>query len=174
MSYEVFSSEPSHASEALGDLLGSLSGDLMRRAQATGSAYAVWASATGARERAHTMGVYLAEPDDATSPLAKRTLTVYVDSNAIMQDFRTNAELYLMKLSRAGLQLDGIEFRLSKKARPAQEATSLNIDKKPNVSRETISPATQKQLEEQLAKVENPALRASLSRAIGLPPTQNS
>ena len=178
MSYEVWTSDPRSAQQ-LSELLGSMNGEMLRKAKATGSAYASWVAATGSRERTHTMGVYLAEPDDPSNRRHKRTLTVYVDSSAILQDFTTNANLYLMKLERAGLALDAVEFRLSRKQRPTRE-TSSSFDIRPNthpaaqptqepaVSRETRTPEQAAALAARLEQVDNPALRESLRRAIGL------
>lgn len=172
MSYEILHAEPERGLEPLSGLLGSLSGALIARARATGSAYALWAQATGAREHNHTMGVYLAEPDDENNRAHKRTLTVYVDSSAILQDFRTNANLYLMKLERVGLKLDAIEFRLSRKIRQAQDSSKTYkspSDVRP-ASHPERTPEQVAELEARLESVENPALRESLRRAIGLTP----
>lgn len=171
MSYEIYIPEPEHHPQELGDLLGSLSGEIMKRGRSMGAAYAVWVTATGAKERSHTMGVYLAEPNDPANHTHKRTLTVYVDSNAIMQDLRTNAELYLLKLARAGMALDGIEFRLSKKQRTPLPDSEGESEPAQNVSKETRKPFTSEEkaeLKERLDRMGNEELRDSFIKAMGI------
>jgi len=102
--------------EPLSELMDKLTGAIAGRANPSLRALAVWRAATGKRERDHTVGVYLAEPDDPRNGRKIRYLTVYVDSSALLQDFSTNSELYVIKLARQGLEVADVQFRLSRRA----------------------------------------------------------
>ena len=127
MSYEVFDpNAPRRDGRAaqpkkLSDLLGQTSNGLITRAGSSVASLAAWHAAVGARERDHTRAVYLAEPDDPKNRSGVRTLVVYVDSNSVLQDFRTNAELYQLKLAHYGLTVDRLDFRLSNKPPVSRE-----------------------------------------------------
>ena len=108
----------------IGQLVGTTTAELLARAKPTAAATVAWHQAVTSRESAHTMAVHLAEPDDPNNRKHVRVITVYVDSNAILQDFRTNANLYLMKLERVGLRVDEIAFRLSRKAGASRETST--------------------------------------------------
>jgi len=102
--------------EPLSELMDKLTGAIAGRANPSLRALAAWRAATGKRERDHTVGVYLAEPDDPRNGRKIRYLTVYVDSSALLQDFSTNSELYVIKLARQGLEVADVQFRLSRRA----------------------------------------------------------
>lgn len=129
MSYEIFDPNAPRKdgrdarARTLGDLLGQASNSLMTRAGSSVAALAAWHDATGAREHAHTRAVYLAEADDPQNRSGLRTLVVYVDTSSVLQDFRTNAELYQMKLGHVGLPVQKLEFRLSRKSSTVSRET---------------------------------------------------
>jgi hypothetical protein len=97
---------------SLEELLPSAAGHaLSSRLGAARLANRAWREANGDRERAHTTGVALVAPrGNATDP----RMVVYVDSNVLLSDFRTNTDLYLARLARWGIALSGLEFRLSR------------------------------------------------------------
>ena len=101
--------------ESIGDLLSRVvDGEMRGRMSAAQRAAAAWYGANGDIERAHTTGVFLKKPkrEDA-API----LGVYVDSHARLTDFTVNREIYLARLHNAGLELSGIEFRLTRRDR---------------------------------------------------------
>lgn len=84
----------------------------------------VWNSIAGNVGRKHTQGLYLEKPkaDKSTGKSKlfqpKKTypiLHVYLDSNALIQDFSTDAALYQAKMAQAGFPVQKIVFQLSKK-----------------------------------------------------------
>lgn len=101
--------------ESIGDLLSHVVGGEMRgRMSAAQRAAAAWYGANGDIERAHTTGVFLKKPKrEGAAPI----LGVYVDSHARLTDFTVNREIYLARLHNAGLELSGIEFRLTRRDR---------------------------------------------------------
>lgn len=81
------------------------------RIRKTYQALRAWRACNGDKERAHTTGVYLAP---SKSGVPEPHLVVYVDSNVLLSDFRTNADIYLGRLANGGFAVSGIEFRLSR------------------------------------------------------------
>lgn len=82
----------------------------------------LWRTANGDVERAHTTGVYLRKPPCESLP---PVLGVYVDSHARLSDFNANKEIYLTRLAGVGLEVSGIEFRLTRWPTP-QEGSGLH------------------------------------------------
>lgn len=100
--------QPRDVASLLTQVLGS---DVYVRARQLKRAAQAWHEANGDQERSHTKAVFLAPPrGSATTP----RLVVYVDSNVLLADFRTNADLYLGRLSNWGFSISGIDFRLSR------------------------------------------------------------
>lgn len=83
-----------------------------------------WYSANGAFEHRHTCGVFLKQDDNQQKP---PVLYVYLDNNAIMQDFTTNKDIYLIRLHHAGFELSDIQFRLSKTQKHKSAGTDAQI-----------------------------------------------
>lgn len=102
--------------ESLGSFLGSfLSGGFGGRLSANQRAAAIWYRANGDTERRHTTGVFLRRARSAALP---PVLGVYVDSSTRLTDFSASRDVYLARLANAGLELSGIEFRLTRSPRP--------------------------------------------------------
>ena len=101
--------------ESIGEVLSRVVGGEMRgRMSAAQRAAAAWYGANGDIERAHTTGVFLKKPKrEGAAPI----LGVYVDSHARLTDFTVNREIYLARLHNAGLEVSGIEFRLTRRDR---------------------------------------------------------
>lgn len=101
--------------ESIGEVLSRVVGGEMRgRMSAAQRAAAAWYGANGDIERAHTTGVFLKKAKrEGAAPI----LGVYVDSHARLTDFTVNREIYLARLHNAGLELSGIEFRLTRRDR---------------------------------------------------------
>ena len=106
--------------ESIGEVLSRVVGGEMRgRMSAAQRAAAAWYGANGDIERAHTTGVFLKKPKrEGAAPI----LGVYVDSHARLTDFTVNREIYLARLHNAGLELSGIEFRLTRRDRAGAQA----------------------------------------------------
>lgn len=101
--------QPRDVASLLTQVLGS---DVYVRARQLKRAAQAWHEANGDQERSHTKAVFLAPPrGSATTP----RLVVYVDSNVLLADFRTNADLYLGRLANWGFSISGIDFRLSRR-----------------------------------------------------------
>lgn len=107
-----------HPETSVRDLMAQVMGQSIRKGlSANQRAALAWNECNGDRERAHTRGVVLVDPKKGSS---SPRMIVYVDSNVLLADFRTNAELYLGRLAMWGLQVSALEFRLSRDAgRPA-------------------------------------------------------
>ncbi len=101
--------------ESIGEVLSRVVGGEMRgRMSAAQRAAAAWYGANGDIERAHTTGVFLKKAKrEGAAPI----LGVYVDSHARLTDFTVNREIYLARLHNAGLEVSGIEFRLTRRDR---------------------------------------------------------
>ena len=106
--------------ESIGEVLSRVvGGEMHGRMSAAQRAAAAWYGANGDIERAHTTGVFLKKPKrEGAAPI----LGVYVDSHARLTDFTVNREIYLARLHNAGLELSGIEFRLTRRDRAGAQA----------------------------------------------------
>ncbi len=118
-------------SASVGSLMEGLLGGagLSRKMSANQRASMAWMRANGDIERKHTTGVFLKEPANRRLP---PVLGVYVDSHARLSDFNANKEIYLARLHNTGLEVSGIEFRLTRRPRekcpepePAQNSSPL-------------------------------------------------
>lgn len=148
-----------HAGDVIRHVVGSLSSAGEHRMQS--GVWLVWNQVNGDVERAHTTGIYVAEPRrGALDP----ELTVYVDSPSFMTDFSANHEVYLARLENAGLRFSRIEFRLSKRGFPKREGE--NVRSAP-VKRELpeLAPNEEREVEE-LCSALPESLRASVSQAM--------
>lgn len=93
--------------------------------------YMLWYKVNGNFERKHTCGLFLKEPSGKEQ---YPTLIVYIDKNVVMQDFRTNKGIYLIRLKAQGLILRDIQFVLTKNPRPKykkEEETKKKEEKMP-------------------------------------------
>jgi hypothetical protein len=96
---------------SLAELLGSVLGPSQARIRDIQRAWQVWNHVNGDKERLHTTGVTLSTSHaDTRAP----RLIVYVDSNVLLSDFRTNTDLYLGRLANQHFMVSGIDFRLSR------------------------------------------------------------
>lgn len=159
-------------SSSLSDVLGGIVDDqLMGRLSRGQRAARIWLAANGDLERRHTCGVYVR---DARLAGADPVVGVYVDSSARLTDFRANKDLYLSRLSNAGLAVSDIEFRLSRSRRPlvAEEKgkTDGHAARVPNAAVRPLPPLTPAE-EQRVAALSADlpdGLRQSVSRAISL------
>lgn len=131
------STEVSHLLEqVLGTSVFSRANQLKRATQA-------WNEANGDRERAHTKAVFLAPPRaHGCTP----RLVVYVDSNVLLADFKTNTELYLARLANWGFEVSHIDFRLSRAAGRASAETEFFRENKSVYSDKSASKPTSSEL----------------------------
>lgn len=93
-----------------------------------------WFKANGDVERRHTSGVYLKR---AAAPSLPPVLVVYVDSHSRLTDFMANREIYLVRLAAVGLEVSGVEFRLSREPTPK---TSLPSQVTPSLAATELPP----------------------------------
>lgn len=93
------------------------------------SAGFVWNKIAGDIGRKHTLGLYLEEPkNNPPTHIKLPILHVYLDSQALIQDFSTDSALYQAKMAYEGLPVQAIKFHLSKKTsrierKPPKEAS---------------------------------------------------
>ncbi|HIU23593.1 hypothetical protein [Olsenella sp. Marseille-QA0557] len=99
---------------SIASVLGSyLDNELAQNINVTQNASRAWWRANGDFEHRHTCGVYLKDLSDLDRA---PELYVYIDSNAVLQDFTTNREIYLARLENIGFIVSDVQFRLSKYA----------------------------------------------------------
>ena len=113
--------------------------------------YMLWYKVNGNFERKHTTGLYLKEP---VGKEQYPTLIVYIDKNIVMQDFRTNKQIYLIRLKAEGLILRDIEFLLSKPGHKSRKPVEIEPMKKKKKKLPELT-------EEEMAQIES--LTADLS-----------
>lgn len=105
---------------SIASVLGSyLDNDLANNLNVTQNASRAWWRANGDFEHRHTCGVYLKDMSDLDRA---PELYVYIDSNAVLQDFTTNREIYLARLENIGFEVSDVQFRLSKYSRRKTKA----------------------------------------------------
>ena len=90
---------------------GLLNSDLSSGLSDNQKAYRAWFGANGKFEQAHTCGVFL---KDMSAQKRLPVLYVYIDKSGVLQDFTTNKEIYIVRLSHFGFEVSDIQFRLSK------------------------------------------------------------
>lgn len=160
--------------ESMETVLSRFENGLSDRSRPVAGAMRAWLAVSGKRGRVHTRGVYVVEP---TAPGRPRVLKVYVDSNPVVSDMRANSEVYAVKLAHAGLEVDAVEFRLSRKVgmeRGVREVAALEggttntsvRDSRETSQRKPASAAWKKKVGEMLASVESEELRTSLRKAM--------
>lgn len=129
-----------------------------------------WYSCNGDLERRHTTGVYLRAGRGAA---AAPVLGVYVDSHACLSDFSMRQDIYLVRLAAAGLQVSGIEFRLSRREYISAHEVPAKGGKKPQ-ERRLLAPlsSADRSAVAQIASELSPrlpeTLRAKVSRVVEL------
>lgn len=76
--------------------------------------YKAWYTASGERGRRHTKGIYIHnKKQDDELP----SITVYLDSSALLQDFQTDHILYEQRMALTEFHVKHISFKLSRSAR---------------------------------------------------------
>ena len=108
----------------------------------------LWHATNGDFERKHTCGLFLRDPQGKEK---YPTLVVYIDSNVLLQDFRTNKHIYLSRLASQDLLLHDIQFLLSKEDRRGRQ------------KKEKLEEKTKKQLPE-LTNLEMAEIQDEVSR----------
>ena len=118
--YDPLDPAKQHAPTQAGSLVsGYLDSRMLAGASDASRALVTWRRIAGRRAAAHTVAVWLNRPKKGEG---LPELVVYLDGNALMADLTTNAELYVERLSYAGLEVARVRFRLSRKAGQAAAA----------------------------------------------------
>ena len=114
-----------------GDVVASLfGGDAGKRLSETSRAARAWYAANGDRERGHTTGVWLrASGRDGVDPV----MVVGVDSSLLALELGTNKEIYLSRLSWAGIAVSDIRFVPRKRSEGAVRSASAKERKAPSL-----------------------------------------
>ena len=112
--YDPLDPAKQHAPVSAGLLVsGYLDGKAKAGASDASRALMTWRRIAGRRAASHTVAVWLNRPKvEGHLP----ELVVYLDGNALMADLTTNALLYEERLAYAGLPVERVRFRLSRKA----------------------------------------------------------
>lgn len=140
---------------SIASVLGSyLDNEFAQNLNVTQSASRAWWRANGDFEHRHTCGVYLKDMSDLDRA---PELYVYIDSNAVLQDFTTNREIYLARLENIGFVVSDVQFRLSKYSRRKSKQTTVEPhSKSPATSGKLPKPTAEEILEVQQACSELP------------------
>ena len=150
-----------------GDLVSRLfTGESGRRLSETSVAAKAWYRANGDRERSHTTGVWLrASGKKGVDPV----LVVGVDSSLLSHELGMNKDLYLSRLSWAGVRVSDIRFTVSRRSEASERRREAERQKKPPLpeltpsDRMMVERAT-KNLPEGLKESVSHAMCASLRR----------
>ena len=144
-----------------GDIVASLfGGEAGRRLSEASRAARAWYAANGDRERAHTTGVWLrASGKDGVDPV----MVVGVDSSLLALELGTNKEIYLSRLSWAGIAVSDIKFMPHKRSEVATRKEAAKERKVPPLPE--LTPAERARVEEATRGLPD-GLKESVSRAM--------
>ncbi len=126
-----------------------------------GRALSCWRSVCGKRVAKHTVAVWLNRTEANELP----ELIVYLDGNTLMADLTTDAEMYQERLAFAGLEVERVKFRLSRKAGQATESQGQRTKEQPEELPE-LSAFEQVQVEQATSVLDDPKIRAAASEAM--------
>lgn len=126
-----------------------------------GRALSCWRSVCGKRVAKHTVAVWLNRAEANELP----ELIVYLDGNTLMADLTTDAEMYQERLAFAGLEVERVKFRLSRKAGQAAETQGKRSKEQPEELPE-LSAFEQVQVEQATSVLDDPKIRAAASEAM--------
>ena len=112
-----------------GDVVASLFGGAAgKRLSEASRAARAWYAANGDRERSHTTGVWLrSSGKDGIDPV----MVVGVDSSLLALELGTNKEIYLSRLSWAGIAVSDIRFTPHKRAETSNRVVAAKAKKAP-------------------------------------------
>ena len=140
-----------------------MSGEAMERASENRRAGVAWYRANGDTERRHTTGVFVR--DDTR---LGRVLCVYVDSNAVMVEFNAMRQMYLVRLHAQGLEVDAVQFLLSREGYSTWMGREEQGDEKPRGELPLLSEAEERDVARLLDTDLPEGLRGSVERAVRL------
>ncbi len=126
-----------------------------------GRALSCWRSVCGKRVAKHTVAVWLNRTEANELP----ELIVYLDGNTLMADLTTDAEMYQERLAFAGLEVERVKFRLSRKAGQDREAQGQRT-KEQSEEMPELSAFEQVQVEQATSVLDDPKIRAAASEAM--------
>ena len=150
------------AGDVVSALFGASGGKRLSEAQLAARA---WYMCNGDRERQHTCGVWMRKSGRVgIDPV----LVVRLDSNLLAQELGTNKDLYLARLSRAGVHVSDVRFVAGQRTRSAERARSERAAPPPpreltQAERERVAAATA-HLPEPLQKSVSRAMCATMAR----------
>lgn len=127
-----------------------------------GRALACWRKVCGKRVTRHTVAVWLNRPEGGGLP----ELIVYLDGNTLMADLTTDAEMYQERLAFAGLEVERVKFRLSRKAGQAAETRAGESAKPEPVELPGLSAYEQARVEQATSVITDDKMRAAASEAM--------
>ena len=108
------------SSQSIAQLMDSMFNEKFSDISTNQQALKAWYMVGGERERIHTIGVFLKEPDQAHIHDFPK-LFIYVDSTSCVIDFNAGREVYCARLEAVGLKLSSVEFKLSRYAQQHKE-----------------------------------------------------
>lgn len=126
-----------------------------------GRALSCWRSVCGKRAAKHTVAVWLNQPKEGGLP----ELIVYLDGNTLMADLTTDAEMYQERLAYAGLEVERVKFRLSRKAGQASERPKQR-NQETVASLPDLSSYERAQVVQATSVIKDPKMREAASEAM--------
>ncbi len=126
-----------------------------------GRALSCWRSVCGKRAAKHTVAVWLNQPKEGGLP----ELIVYLDGNTLMADLTTDAEMYQERLAYAGLEVERVKFRLSRKAGQVAEQPKQQKDE-PAVPLPALNAGERARVVDATSVIKDPKMREAASEAM--------
>lgn len=160
--YDPLDPAKQHEVESAGSVVSSFLDKKMSKGTGeVGRALACWRKVCGKRVARHTVAVWLNRPQGADLP----ELIVYLDGNTLMADLTTDAEMYQERLAFAGLEVERVKFRLSRKAGQPMEAKAKIAASEP-VELPSLTAYEQARVEQSCSVIADDKMRAAASEAM--------
>ena len=116
------------SSQSIAQLMDSMVTEKFSDISSNQQALKAWYMVGGERERIHTVGVFLKEPDQGHKDDFPK-LFIYVDSTSCVIDFNAGREVYCARLEALGLKLSALIFKLSRYAQEHKEKIQTQAQK---------------------------------------------
>ena len=160
--YDPFDPAKQHEVASAGSVVSSfVNKKISKGTGEVGRALACWRKVCGKRVAKHTVAVWLNRPKEGGLP----EFIVYLDGNTLMADLTTDAEMYQERLAFAGLEVERVKFRLSRKAGQATEEKIKPVASEP-VELPGLSAYEQARVEQATSVLKDDKIRAAASEAM--------
>lgn len=145
---------------SISSLLSQQTDMLLQKGSSQKKAFTIWISCVSERERKHTKAVYVKENKNALP-----TLIVYIDTPVLLQDFLTNKNLYIDRLTYAGFAVKDVDFKVSRYATQQTKHARPLIEEQTKNPLPELSQEEKTYIHEQTAKLDKD-IASSVSRAM--------